>query len=263
MKNFGKGLLLGVLLTSILGSSLVSIGSSTLETIQVALNSVNVSVNNAKVGSIGQNYILENGQQVPYSILYKGTTYLPIRKVAETIGKQVTWDSNTRTAGIGDVTTPSYNRGDFDPNSVMGYAIAEGMDIVDIESGSEITLGTIKINIKDYYETQYIQSIYSDRHYASEGAKFLVLNVDITNILSYSFDLYTEGIIILDEKNREFPDYEDTIGNIDNYMNVRSLSPGIRENGVIVFEVPTDSMDYYFLIGKEGTNELFKIHLSR
>ena len=140
MKNFGKGLLLGVLLTSILGSSLVSIGSSTLETIQVALNSVNVSVNNAKVGSIGQNYILENGQQVPYSILYKGTTYLPIRKVAETIGKQVTWDSNTRTAGIGDVTTPSYNRGDFDPNSVMGYAIAEGMDIVDIESGSEITL---------------------------------------------------------------------------------------------------------------------------
>jgi len=68
-------------------------------------------------------------------------------------------------------------------------------------------------------------------------------------------------MIILDDQNREFPDYEDAIGNIDNYMNFRSLSPGITENGAIVYEVPADSNDYHLLIAKAGTNELYKIHL--
>lgn len=263
MKNFGKGLFTGVLVTSLLAFSFASLGSSSLQTIQAALNSVNVSVNNSKVGSIGENYTLDNGEQVPYSILYKGTTYLPIRKVAETLGKQVTWDGNTRTAGIGEISKETQSQVNYDTNSTMGYAIAEGMDIVDIRSGSEATLGTIKINVKDFYETPYIESRYSDTHYASTGAKFLVLNVDVTNILSYSFDLNPTGMIILDDQNREFPDYEDAIGNIDNYMNFRSLSPGIKENGAIVYEVPVDSKDYYLLIAKAGTNELFKIHLVR
>jgi len=57
--------------------------------------SIDVLFNNIKIQVNGKDVNQDN-------ILYEGTTYVPLRAVAELLGKEVTWDENTRTAGIND-----------------------------------------------------------------------------------------------------------------------------------------------------------------
>ncbi len=65
--------------------------------IGVKLNSVNVSIDDVKVANKGQDYSLDNSKSVPFSILYEGTTYLPVRKLSEIIGIDIGWNSDTET----------------------------------------------------------------------------------------------------------------------------------------------------------------------
>lgn len=95
IKNYGvismingiKGFLVGVVVTSfILG---IVFADDVLQTIQVEMNKVNLQVNGVAVYND--------------NLLYNGTTYVPIRKVAEMLGKEVKWDGDTNTANINDV----------------------------------------------------------------------------------------------------------------------------------------------------------------
>ena len=101
MKNFFKGLIVGMLMITILTSTILAASGVTIE---VLTNQINVSLNGTVVGKANENYTLSNGNEVPYSILYQGTTYLPLRKVAETLDMEVTWDGNTQTAGLNEKT---------------------------------------------------------------------------------------------------------------------------------------------------------------
>ena len=75
------------------------------ESIDIMLNLVNININSKLVAKAGDSYILTNGDQVLYSIVYKGTTYLPMRKLAELLDKDVIWDGNTKTASVSDIIT--------------------------------------------------------------------------------------------------------------------------------------------------------------
>ena len=82
MKKFLIGFLVGCLLmmtTPVLADSI-------LESIDVVMNSVEVQVDGEK---------LEVN-----TILHDGSTYLPMRKVAEAVGKDVEWNQETMTANI-------------------------------------------------------------------------------------------------------------------------------------------------------------------
>lgn len=100
MKRTLKGFIMGLLVATLLMGTVF--GSGIQETIEVLFNSVNLSVNGTISGKVGENHILDNGEEVPYSILYKGTTYLPIRKVSEVLNKEVAWDGDTSTVSIND-----------------------------------------------------------------------------------------------------------------------------------------------------------------
>jgi len=95
-KSTIKGIIAGVV------AGAVIVGTSTVfaEDIQVLLNSVNINLNGQKVASVDESYELQNGSEVPYSILYEGTTYLPIRKVSELLEIGIGWDNDTRTVLI-------------------------------------------------------------------------------------------------------------------------------------------------------------------
>lgn len=73
--------------------ALTIIASSTIcanaETIDVTLNSVNLSVNEKII-------------QTP-NILWNGTTYVPLRAVSDNLGCDVTWDEATRTAYVSNI----------------------------------------------------------------------------------------------------------------------------------------------------------------
>lgn len=107
MKQKIRSYFLGFLSATLLLISLNVYASDIFSTISVVLNKVNVSLEGNIVGPAGGNYQLSNGVQVPYSILYKGTTYLPMRKLAELLGKDVTWNSNGNIAAIGGTALPS------------------------------------------------------------------------------------------------------------------------------------------------------------
>lgn len=87
MKKQFKGFVIGVLVTLILTSTIAFAGGIK-QKIDVVLNSINLTVNGKAVKAD--------------NILYKGTTYVPIRAVGEMLGKDVKWDAKTNTAGIND-----------------------------------------------------------------------------------------------------------------------------------------------------------------
>lgn len=86
MKKTFKGFILGAILVTILTST--ALGAGVRKTIEVSFNTVNLTVNGKKVDAD--------------TILYKGTTYVPLRAAAEMLGKEVGWDSETKTASIND-----------------------------------------------------------------------------------------------------------------------------------------------------------------
>lgn len=87
MRKELRGFVIGIIMTVVLMSTIVFAGG-VKEKIEVVLNSVNLSVNGNPVKAD--------------NILYKGTTYVPIRSVAEILGKKVEWDGKTNTASIND-----------------------------------------------------------------------------------------------------------------------------------------------------------------
>lgn len=58
------------------------------QTNEIVFNKINIEVNGQKVEAD--------------NILYNNTTYVPLRKVAEMLGKEVKWNEETNTAGISD-----------------------------------------------------------------------------------------------------------------------------------------------------------------
>lgn len=86
MKKELRGFVLGLIVATLLMGTVFAGGVK--QAINVVLNSVNLTVN-------GKTIEADN-------ILYNGTTYVPLRAVAEALGKDVGWDEKTNTASIND-----------------------------------------------------------------------------------------------------------------------------------------------------------------
>ncbi len=87
MRREAKGFIIGTITTVMLFST-VAFGDTVTKNIEVVLNSVNLTVN-------GESVQADN-------ILYNGTTYVPIRAIADMLGKEVGWNGDTNTASIND-----------------------------------------------------------------------------------------------------------------------------------------------------------------
>lgn len=128
--------------------------------------------------------------------------------------------------------------------------------------GDEIELATLRFKVNKIEEKQIISSQYGTPKVAKEGAKFVVIDLELTNITNAPFYFSNlNGFILIDDKKRQFAEYEDVIGSIDNYLVQRKLSPNITEKGVFVYEIPNDATSYGLAIGKAGTNEAYKVIL--
>lgn len=90
MRKGFKGFIIGVILTVMLIST-IGFATGITKNIEVVFNSVKLTVNGQKVAA--------------ETILYNGTTYVPLRATAEMLGKDVGWDGTTNTASINDKTT--------------------------------------------------------------------------------------------------------------------------------------------------------------
>jgi len=141
---------------------------------------------------------------------------------------------------------------------------AEPVEEVVIEKkiSEEVELATMKFKINSSEETKILSAKYSQPTTAKAGAKFVVVDLDITNTTKAPFTFFdSDSFAIADEQERAFTPYS-SIGKIDNYFSGRNLAPNITENGKIVFELPEDSTKYGITIGKAGTNEIYVVTLN-
>src|SRR3989338_844564 len=127
--------------------------------------------------------------------------------------------------------------------------------------GDEIVLATIKFKVNAVKEQQTISSSnqYIGSATAKEDAKFIIVDMSITNTTNASFAFPDDAFVLVDNQNRQFNISSNTT--IDNYLNWRQLSPSITEKGVVVYEMPSDATSYSFTVVKAGTNEVYKIIL--
>ena len=98
LQSFLAGILTAALLFAVTSTALAASGS-------VTFNAINLTKEGKIIFNKDEDFELASGEKVPSSILYVdqtggGTTYLPMRYLAELLGISVTWDQATGTADL-------------------------------------------------------------------------------------------------------------------------------------------------------------------
>ena len=80
-----QGFICGFLAAIVLLISLPALA----ETITATFNVINIKINGRLEVKAGESFTLPNGNKVPYTIVYNGTTYLPLREMVRLVGKDL------------------------------------------------------------------------------------------------------------------------------------------------------------------------------
>lgn len=188
MNKHLKFIAMGSIGTMIVMTSFTGFADSVTKAIEVTFNSVNIKVNGKPV--TGEN------------ILYNGTTYVPLRAVANMFDKEVGWDENTNTASIND--------------KVMDVPIG----IIKVGDISYVRFRDIEAKHKCFFKTTVegnttrLDLYKSPNDYVQNESKPLIESVPNTSIKNTSTGGYTLGI--------EYSYYENTIKKV--------LAEGSKEN---------------------------------
>lgn len=181
-----------------------ALAESTLQTIEVGINTVDVKLDGSIVASKGINYVREGTEgEVPTAINYQGTVYMPLRRIAEMLDINVDYDSNTKTVilttnnyKLGKDTTITMNDANIstqektiNPNDYSDWSTEEESAYQDFKSMWSATSSTPYIT--QLVEFAYIGSISKD-----EFIKYWN-NLDDSTQKSYVFRLMMEYV---DEK---------------------------------------------------------------
>lgn len=97
IKSFVAGVVVGSVLFTGIGFA-----SLQIDTYEVSFNPVKFFYNGKEVQTERENYFYNGSQYVPISLNYEGTIYVPARFLSETVGKEVTWEQETRSIWISD-----------------------------------------------------------------------------------------------------------------------------------------------------------------
>lgn len=151
-----------------------------------------------------------------------------------------------------------------DPKNFQG-GLDEAMEdgnftLVKNQIGDEIILTTLNLKVNNVEEKQSISSYYGSAAEAHEGFEFVLILLQLKNTTNEEFE-FSQDLIIMDDKKREFNSYPNTTDNLDNCIENRKLSPGISETGYLVYELPKDSMSYSIYSWNAGTDKLYEIKL--
>lgn len=137
----------------------------------------------------------------------------------------------------------------------------EKMNNVGVEIGETAELATLKYVVNSAEEKDMIKSSYGQPHLATEGTKFVVIDLTATNIKSETFEFDDDTFRIEDSNGNYYESYGDTIGNIDDYLAWKELSPNIPVSGYVVFQLPSSSESYDLIAKKANSNDLFRVKL--
>ncbi len=201
------------------------------DSIDAIFNSINITMNGVTVADQGEGYILDDGTTVPYSILYKGTTYLPIREIGNITGKNITWDGNTRTAGIND---PNY----VDKSNIPTDEIVDFRDY----KGLFYRINGEGTYIGDMYNNTSVRSIISqnNKYYLSLHALLYVLEP-------------IEGKSDIIESDNPFVDGAISYTTLD--------SRSYEAEHELVYTSPTETYHKYLFYKKDNPQKIYEVSM--
>lgn len=126
--------------------------------------------------------------------------------------------------------------------------------------GDEIALETFDLKIRGAEEDKLISSYYGSTAYATDGFKFVLVVLELKNTTDKEFE-YIPDLKLEDKSGREFYPYPNTIGNINNHIEKRKLSPGISEIGYLIYEIYEDCESYSIIASNEEKNERYEVNI--
>lgn len=132
-------------------------------------------------------------------------------------------------------------------------------EIIEKQVGDEIELATIKFKVDSSTEDKMIQQSYGTPIVADEGAKFLFIQVTVTNTTKAPFYFNSSDLQLMDDKGTKYNPY-DKYYSADNKID-QDISPNIPKQGMMVYQIPNGVIKYSLLIGKAGTNIFYKIKI--
>lgn len=138
----------------------------------------------------------------------------------------------------------------------------EDEETVEITMDDEFQLETINLKVNKIDKTkELVQTIDNSKTPAKKGSSFIILDVDVKNITKEPLDLSSGGMILKDGEDRLFDEYEDSIWDVDNHIDMRKIGPGITENGLLVYEVPEDAENFSLLMRSGLDEALYEMKL--
>lgn len=136
---------------------------------------------------------------------------------------------------------------------------ADSMIWSDVRAGETVELATINIRVTGCEEVQEMTAEYFDPDVAQSGTKYVVFYVDIENTTKAPIDM-SNDIPLVDDQGRSYYFYSDAIWYYDETFTYTTLSPNIVKSGVLVYNVPSDSENYYLAVSKNGTSDAFRLY---
>ncbi len=165
MKKEFKGFIIGAAVASLLITSIPTMAERISKTAELIYNDIKVVINGNRAELKDA-----NGNTVDPFIL-DGTTYLPVRAVANSLDQAVSWDAKTQTVYIGkneEIKQPSVWLKDLE--TFTGSATAK--------SKSEIEFGSNEYN---YYLTANTGAVYENYWYPSTYEPSYLVNYKYKN----------------------------------------------------------------------------------
>ena len=131
----------------------------------------------------------------------------------------------------------------------------------DVPLGQEAELATIKICVTGCEEKSTLTAEYFDPEVAQEGTKFVVFSVVIENTTKDSIN-FNNDFVLTDSQGRNYNPYSDAMWYFDEAFCYTDFAPNISKSGVFVYNVPEDSVDYYYYLSvlKAGTDDGYRLY---
>lgn len=127
----------------------------------------------------------------------------------------------------------------------------------DVSLGEEIQLSTMKFCVTSCEELTELKAEYWDSDVAQEGTKYVVFHVDVENTTKETIN-FDGDIDLTDDQGRSYETYSGALWYYDDIFSYTDLAPNIKQSGTFVYNVPTDSVDYYLTVAKADTNDIYR-----
>lgn len=166
---------LGVVCTLALGSVTTAYALSGTKTIKAFYNNIKLTVNGKTVST----------PQEPFTV--DGTTYLPVRSVAEALNMDVTWDGNTNTVKITDKATSGTNTNTNTNTNTGAYIGEDKAKSIALEhagvTASQAKFAWVEMDRDDGIVKYDVEFYYGNKEYDYE------INATTGAIISYDYDM--------------------------------------------------------------------------